>query len=151
MPPRAPSLWDRFRGFCFWGSLLFLLQLAAQARATLERLMKTIATFWKTEEAHLLRLRLNESGIPAFIQDEYITQLHPWRAAAIGGVRVQVPESDLEEAQRILSETELEPAGQSLPLVSGASECCACHTLIPPDQTRCPSCGWSYEDEGEWS
>jgi hypothetical protein len=111
--------------------------------------MKTIATFWKTEEAHLLRLRLNESGIAAFIQDEHITQLHPWRAAAIGGVRVQVAESDFEEAKRILSESELQPAAQALSLVPGASECCACHSPIPPDRTRCPSCGWSYEDGEE--
>ena len=73
--------------------------------------MKTIATFWKTEEAHLLRLRLGEAGIPAFLQDEHITQLYPWSAAAIGGSRVQVADADFEEAQRILSECETQPAG----------------------------------------
>lgn len=111
--------------------------------------MKTIATFWKTEEAHLLRLRLGESGIPAFLQDEHITQLHPWRAAAIGGVRVQVEDSDFDEAEKILSQSKLEPVVKNTPVASDALECCACRSVIPPEHTRCPSCGWSYEDGGE--
>ena len=111
--------------------------------------MKTIATFWKTEEAHLLRLRLGEAGIPAFLQDEHITQLHPWRAAAIGGVRVQVAESDFDEALRILSECEIQPLEQPPPGDSDALACCACQTLIAAEQTRCPACDWSYEDGGE--
>jgi len=108
--------------------------------------MKTIATFWKTEEAHLLRLRLGEAGIPAFLQDEHITQLHPWRAAAIGGVRVQVADADFEEAQRILSECETQPLKQTAPGNADTLACCACQMLIPPEQARCPACGWSYED-----
>jgi Putative prokaryotic signal transducing protein len=110
--------------------------------------MKTIATFWKTEEAHLLRLRLGEAGIPVFLQDEHITQLHPWRAAAIGGVRVQVADSDFDEAQGILSEHEIQPIVETPPGASDALVCCACQTLIPPEQTRCAACGWSYEDGG---
>ena len=111
--------------------------------------MQTIATFWRTEEAHLLRMRLGEAGIPAFLQDEHITQLHPWRAAAIGGVRVQVAESDFDEARRILLECEIQPLGQAPSGGSNAFACCACQALIPPDQDRCPACGWSYEDGGE--
>jgi hypothetical protein len=111
--------------------------------------MKTIATFWKTEEAHLLRLRLGECGIPAFLQDEHITQLHPWRAAAMGGVRVQVEDSDFDEAEKILSQSKLEPVVQATPGDSDVLECCACRSVIPPEQTRCPSCGWSYKDGGE--
>jgi hypothetical protein len=111
--------------------------------------MKTIATFWKTEEAHLLRLRLGECGIPAFLLDENVTQLHPWRAAAMGGVRVQVEDSDFDEAERILSRSELQPVVQTTPGASEVLECCACRSVIPPEQTRCPSCGWSYQGGGE--
>ena len=110
--------------------------------------MKTIATFWKTEEAHLLRVRLGAAGILAFLQDEHITQLHPWRAAAIGGVRVQVADSDFDEAQGILSEHEIQSFVETPPSASDVLACCACQTLIPPEQTRCPACGWSYEDGG---
>lgn len=108
--------------------------------------MKTIATFWKTEEAHVLRLRLLESGIEAFLQDENSTQIHPWRAAAIGGVRVQVADVQFSEAQKVLLQGDsptpaTPPAGDPDALL-----CCACQALIPASQTRCTSCGWSYED-----
>ncbi len=108
--------------------------------------MKTVATFWKPEEAHLLRLRLSEAGIPAFLQDEHITQVHPWRAAAIGGVRVQVSATDFDLARRIIAETTPESTGQSPPADPDALECCSCRASMGPKQVRCPSCGWSYED-----
>lgn len=113
--------------------------------------MKTLATFWKTEEAHLLRLRLQQSHIESFIQDENITQLHPWRAAAIGGVRVQVSGQDFNEAQKILAswKSTLMPSAQAAEDSSGAFECCACSTPIPANKNRCPSCGWSYQDSAE--
>jgi hypothetical protein len=107
--------------------------------------MKTIATFWKTEEAHLLRLRLGESGIQGFLQDEHITQLHPWRAAAMGGVRVQVADADFDKATDILSDGGVPAVVQIQSEVGDALACCACQAVIPPDQTRCPACGWSYE------
>jgi hypothetical protein len=110
--------------------------------------MKTIATFWKPEEAHLLKLRLAREGIEAFIQDENITQLHPWRAAAIGGVRVQVADPDVEAAQQILSGIEAPPALPEAPEGSGSVACCACGAVIREDETRCSACGWSYLGAG---
>lgn len=111
--------------------------------------MITIATFWKTEEAHLLRLRLAAAGISSFLQDENITQMHPWRAAAMGGVRVQIDDADLEAAQKILSEDSPTPMKHIPPSDPDALECCSCQATIPPSQTRCSSCGWSYEDQAE--
>lgn len=110
--------------------------------------MKTIATFWKTEEAHLLKLRLGQNGIASYLQDENITQLHPWRAAAIGGVRVQVDDADFEEALRVAGEMEPPPAIPCAPEASGAVACFACGNLIPVEENRCSECGWSYKDEG---
>jgi hypothetical protein len=111
--------------------------------------MKTVATFWRPEDAHLLRLRLGEAGIPAFLQDEYSTQIHPWRAAALGGVRVQVPEADFEAARKLTSESAQEAARGAQSGDTDALECCACETSMEPEQTRCPACGWSYEDGEE--
>ena len=37
--------------------------------------MLTVATFSKPEEAHMLRLRLEAGGVPAFIQDENMVQM----------------------------------------------------------------------------
>ncbi|MGC3989622.1 MAG: DUF2007 domain-containing protein [Chthoniobacteraceae bacterium] len=66
--------------------------------------MKTIATFSKPEEAHLLRIRLESVGIPAFVQDEAMVQLDWLYSNAIGGVRVQVADEEVEEAQQLLRE-----------------------------------------------
>jgi hypothetical protein len=108
--------------------------------------MQTIATFWTPGEAHLLRLRLCEAGIPAFIQDEHITQIHPRSAAALGGVRVQVAEADFDAAKRLVSAVDPRTSARTISEDPDATECCLCHGLIGPGQTRCSSCGWSYED-----
>jgi hypothetical protein len=28
-------------------------------------------------------------------------------------------------------------------------ECLSCRATIPPGESRCPSCGWTYEDDGQ--
>ena len=109
--------------------------------------MKTIATFTKPEEAHLLRIRLEAAGIQAYLQDENMIQMDLLASNAIGGVRVQVVDEDLEPAQKILEERSRLETNPDLPPDAEAIECCACHALIPPGQTRCTSCGWSYEDD----
>ncbi|MEY2598729.1 MAG: putative prokaryotic signal transducing protein [Verrucomicrobiota bacterium] len=108
--------------------------------------MKTIATLWKSEEAHLLRLRLGRSCITAYLQDENTTQIHPWRAAAIGGVRVQVADSDVENALQILREGAPLAPCRAPAAESNVVECCACGGSIPAGQSRCLACGWSYCD-----
>ena len=65
--------------------------------------MKTIATFSKPEEAHLFRMRLEAAGIPAFVQDEYIVQMDWLYSNAIGGVRVQIADEDVQAAREFLA------------------------------------------------
>lgn len=64
--------------------------------------MTTIAQFSKAEDAHLLRMRLEAAGIEVFIQDENTVQVDWLLSDAIGGVRVQVADKDLEAATEIL-------------------------------------------------
>lgn len=66
--------------------------------------MKTIATFSKAEEAHLLRMRLEAGGIPAYLLDENIVQVNWLYSNAIGGVRVQVAEEDVAKALELMNE-----------------------------------------------
>lgn len=65
--------------------------------------MTTIATFSKPEEAHLLRMRLESVGIPAYVQDENLIQADWFHSNAIGGVRVQVADQDVPEARAFLA------------------------------------------------
>jgi len=64
--------------------------------------VKTIATFSKPEEAHLFRTRLEAAGIPAYVQDEYLIQMDWFYSNAIGGVRVQIADENLEAAREFL-------------------------------------------------
>ena len=64
--------------------------------------MKTIATFSKPEEAHLFRTRLEAAGIPAYVQDEYLIQMDWLYSNAIGGVRVQIADENLEAGREFL-------------------------------------------------
>ena len=109
--------------------------------------MKTIATFTKPEDAHLLRMRLEACGIPAYLQDENMIQTDLLYSNALGGVRLQVSDEDLEAARVVLAEKRnLPPAADS----SGEADslrCYACGGAMPLEQSRCAACGWSYEDK----
>ena len=63
--------------------------------------MTTIATFNKSEDAHLLRLRLESGGIAAFMVDENVTQME-W-SFLTGGVRVQVADEEVEVVREFLA------------------------------------------------
>ena len=60
--------------------------------------MRTVAAFTKAEDAHNLRAFLEGSGIAAFVRDENVVAADPLYANAIGGVRVDVAESDFERS-----------------------------------------------------
>lgn len=84
--------------------------------------MKTIATFSKPEDAHLLRMRLEAGGIAAYVLDENLIQADWFYSNAIGGVRLQVADHDVEAAREIMGEE-----GEPLEGVAYA-ECPACHS-----------------------
>ena len=67
--------------------------------------MITIATFSKVEDAHLLRMRLESAGIPAFIPNENTIQVDWGMTNMLGGVTVEVDEEDFHAAQVLLSAT----------------------------------------------
>ncbi len=64
--------------------------------------MKTIRTYNSVIEAHTVRALLEGNGINAFVADENTVHLNSLFTNAIGGVRLQVAESDFTEAQEIL-------------------------------------------------
>jgi Putative prokaryotic signal transducing protein len=86
--------------------------------------MITLATFTTPEEAHLLRSRLESAGIPAFLHSEYAVQNLWIHSNLLGGVRVQIAESDLEAAREFLSADPL-----PLPLEAVEVPCPACGSM----------------------
>jgi hypothetical protein len=66
--------------------------------------LATAAVFGDQTQAVAARLHLEASGIPAFLADELVAGgIFMW-SPAVGGVKLQVPESRLEEAMRLLDE-----------------------------------------------
>lgn len=66
--------------------------------------MKTIATFTDPMGAHLLIARLEGSGVRAYIRDENMVAVDWLYANAIGGVKVDVADEDLERALELLAD-----------------------------------------------
>jgi len=79
--------------------------------------VKTIATFSKPEEAHLFRTRLEAAGIPAYVQDEHFIQMDWLYSNAIGGVRVQIADEDVEAAREFLANDSPQRAPDALDVV----------------------------------
>lgn len=67
-------------------------------------MLTTIARYSLPYEAHLARARLESEGIPAFVADEHTINMQWLYSNALGGVRLQVPESWAEAAVAVLEE-----------------------------------------------
>jgi len=64
----------------------------------------TVMTFSYPHELAIIRARLESEGIECFVQDELTTQINPFYSNAIGGVKLQVKESDVPIAIEILKD-----------------------------------------------
>ena len=54
-------------------------------------------------DCHIVKGRLESDGLDVFIYDENIVWIHPFRAVAIGGVKLMVPVDQVEKASAILN------------------------------------------------
>lgn len=66
--------------------------------------MITIKTFMDPIEANIIKGRLESQGIPTMLLDENTVSTYWLYAQAIGGIRMQVKEEDVEQALAILKE-----------------------------------------------
>ena len=64
--------------------------------------MKTLTTVTYLHEADMICSKLQADGIEAFMPDESVIAVNPLYANAVGGIRIQVNESDFERAEEIL-------------------------------------------------
>jgi len=69
--------------------------------------MVTIGRYSTPYEANMVKSQLESAGIPVFIADEFTIGMNWLYSNALGGVKVQVPESLALEAQELLA-TEFE-------------------------------------------
>ena len=64
----------------------------------------TVLTFTYPNEVVVIRARLESEGIECFVKDELTVQVNPFYSNAIGGIKLQVRESDLDRTIEILKE-----------------------------------------------
>jgi Putative prokaryotic signal transducing protein len=65
----------------------------------------TIATFFSEFEFLLARGRLESAGIECFALDENMLRIAGWHSHILGGIKLQVRESDVQDAHAILQAT----------------------------------------------
>ena len=65
----------------------------------------TVATFHSEPEFLLARTRLESADIECFAQDENMLRIGGWHSHILGGIKLQVMESDAQDAIAILRET----------------------------------------------
>lgn len=72
----------------------------------------TVAIFNLPHELAVVRAKLETEGIICLARDEHTLSAYPLFTMAIGGLRLQVPLEDAEEARAILREAGYEVEGE---------------------------------------
>jgi hypothetical protein len=66
----------------------------------------TVATYWLPYEADIARALLESEGIATFVADEHLIHMNWLYSNAIGGIKIQIAEPDVELAREILANSE---------------------------------------------
>jgi len=123
--------------------------------------MPIIASYTKLEDAHLAVSKLAGSGVRAWLRDEATANIYWLYSNAIGGVKVEVAEEDIERAQEVLELPKEEGVLLKCPYCSsenvrlreldlGAMLLMVFTSLLTPIKSRkadCGKCGQSFDIE----
>ena len=136
----------------------------------------TIAKFFSLGEAKLVQGKLSSEGISAFLCDEHTHAINWHMGAAFGGIRLQVPDSQVVRALEILDGFEPDGPGEGEEETEEVPCCPECESLEirevagtdtrqislwsaaipfpePPTQTthrwRCLICGYQWQEANE--
>jgi predicted nucleic acid-binding Zn ribbon protein len=109
----------------------------------------TVETYQFLPQAQAAKLQLEGHDIRVFLADAETVNMDWLLGNAIGNIKLQVPADQAERALSLLDDMR-EKASQRSDREKDEthSECLVCGAEIPEDQSRCPSCGWSYAGEG---
>jgi hypothetical protein len=76
---------------------------AMSEQDTSARDLVIVARYYVPTDAHIVRGCLAAAGVPAVVVDDNLVQTNSLLTAAVGGVRVLVPESYLQQASEIIA------------------------------------------------
>lgn len=103
----------------------------------------TVATYGNMVAAHAARSRLEAAGIRAFVAGENAASALSYVGPALGGVKLQVGESDLERAAELLAEDDEADAAAE---AAGPWRCRPCQEVVDASFQVCWACGLPRED-----
>lgn len=66
----------------------------------------TIRTFDNSFEAHLLKCKLENEGIPCYIFDENTVSINPLYNITVGGIKLKINQADADKALEIINDVE---------------------------------------------
>lgn len=89
---------------------------------------ETVATYWKSTEAHIARIKLESEDIDCLIIDENLVAADWLWANAVGGIKLQVPQPDARRARELLA-------------IPARAARAACDEPVADGQECCPRCG----------
>ena len=124
-------------------------------RLTTSSRFSTVAVLTTPLEAELVRGRLEENGVEAFVADGDIVTADWTMSNAVGGVKVRVASEDADRARNLLAEPVEEPDDYEAPteieaLAQRALYTSLLGTIIPPVQVYTLyllSCYWAEAGE----
>jgi hypothetical protein len=108
-----------------------------------ERCLKTIAAFLTPEDAEVAKIALDDEGIESFLEGAATVGMLWYAGNALGGVKLQVAEADVQRAKEILAQTDVssteawtcQHCGEKVPL--GFNVCWSCESPVE-DSSRAP-------------
>jgi uncharacterized paraquat-inducible protein A len=108
----------------------------------------TVRTFQTLTEAEMARMLLESEGLRVFLLDTGIVNFNWFLGNAVGYIKLQVPESEAQRAVELLERIQESGSHSSDDDNQGADEkvCLACGAAMSEEQTKCPACGWTFED-----
>ena len=110
----------------------------------------TVRTYRFAHFADVDRMHLQAEDIPAFIADENVVTWDWILGQAIGFIKLQVPSSYADAAERILAlHSNDQTIAENAPEPAEALRCLSCGERMLKDETTCPACGWSYSVTAE--
>ncbi len=108
--------------------------------------LKVVAKYGTPEEAHLLRNRLAEAGIPAYIDGDATAGWATPFANALGGAKLLVAEEDFDAAKAVISPERAEPTDRRAETAPSASwHCPRCGAEVDAAMDVCWSCDFLPE------
>lgn len=115
-------------------------------------MFETLAVFYDVMEAQLCRAFLESRQVHAFLADEHINTINPLYSFAVGGIKLNVPASQWEEAKKLYEEFQSGVAQE--PTNPICPNCASDKTLQLPheknayyNEFRCFDCDHLWDDK----